>query len=222
MKLNIIGWTSYDDSRFETAGVTWAYKHALLDDIVKNKYLFTGYHHQEFDKCVPVFNNGKKVIFSQRGFGGVMAEAQGLKGLYDYSLYAYTPNPYSKQYNLPTKKPDEGLIVSDKELIERYNVSVDMESFAKADILERLQLKDIKEYRYLAENDIINLICGEQSMTYDVLSVDREKDVDYTTEYNFKYRSSNLFTEEQKEQIIKDYVNAENRIVLKLAYRFFK
>ena len=106
MKLKVIGWTSYDDNTYEAVEATNAIYNAVLDEVVKNDYLFSGYHHQEYDYCCPVLNTGKRVLFSQRGFGGLMAEAHGYNGVYDYSLFAYPVDMDPKHFRLPTQDVD--------------------------------------------------------------------------------------------------------------------
>ena len=139
--------------------------------------------------------------------------------MYDYSWFSSTPDPYSKNYKLPKKSPDESLIVDESELYETFEISVDMESYARADIESELVLPDLKEYQSIAEGDTISLSSGEHNSNYNVVSVERKKDVSYTEEFNFKYRS--IYTEEEKKQIVERYENAENKIVIKLEYDFF-
>ena len=50
MKLKVIGWTYYDDPNYEYFETTWATQNAVLKDVIKNKYVFTGYHHQEQER----------------------------------------------------------------------------------------------------------------------------------------------------------------------------
>lgn len=219
MKYSIIGWTEYDDESFPTAQVSYAIKHAVIDDIKEHGYCFTGYHHQEFEKCAPVLNTGEKVLFSQRGFGDVMATAHGMDGLYDYSLFTYPPDAFDKRFVLPTVEVQSSEIQDKKELVEMFSASLDMEAYARADIDRVLELTDSDEYRFIENGDVIRLVCGENDSEYYVTSVERKKDVSYTLEYKFKYRDCNLF-EGEKEQIIKDYLTAGNKVILKLEYKF--
>ncbi len=219
MKYRIIGWTNYDDKDYPTAELSYAIKHAVADDIKNNGYCLTGYHHQEYERCVPVLNTGEKAVFSQRGFGDVMATALGMRGPYDYSLYAYTPDPDNKCYVLPTAKPRRELIQGKKELAEEFRIELDFETFAKADITETLELPDSEEYRLIEKGDTVKLTSGEHDAKYWVLDVDRKKDVSYSLEYKFKFRDCYSY-EGEKDQILRDYTSAKAKILLKLDYKF--
>ena len=92
MKYRVVGWTYYDNSEIFNSGNTigFAERNAIIDEIRKHKYLFTGWHHQEScEGVVPILNDGKKRCFSQRGWGGVMAEAYECMGNYDYASFSF-------------------------------------------------------------------------------------------------------------------------------------
>ena len=92
MKYRVIGWTYYEDNDvLEKKGtIGFAERNAIIDEIRKHKYLFSGWHHQEsWNGVVPILNDGKKRCYSQRGWGGVMAEAYGYMEDYDYSLFSF-------------------------------------------------------------------------------------------------------------------------------------
>ena len=92
MKYRVIGWTYYEDSEILDSGNTigFAERNAIIDEIRKHQYFFSGWHHLEsWDGVVPVLNDGRKRCFSQRGWGGVMAEAYGYMGDYDYASFAF-------------------------------------------------------------------------------------------------------------------------------------
>lgn len=222
MKLKVIGWTHYDDENYETDESLWASYYAVLEDVIKNEYLFTGYHHQEYDYCCPVLNNGKKVIFSQRGFGGLMATAHGYNKTYDYALFSFPFEETTNALKLPTVRPDHNLIVDEKELFENFEIKVDIESYATADIMNELQLKSLPEYNLMEVGDSIKLISEKSSCKYKIVSINRKKDVSVIDEYNFKYRNCNMFSEEEKKNIISKYENAPQKIIIKLKYCFSK
>ena len=92
MKYRVIGWTNYDDESVpDKAGcLGFAERNAIIDDIRKNGYLFSGWDHQEMWDCTPILNDGKKRCYSQRSWGGIMAEAYGDMGDYDYALYTFS------------------------------------------------------------------------------------------------------------------------------------
>ena len=220
MKLKVIGWTYYDDPNYEYFETTWATHNAVLKDVIKNKYVFTGYHHQEYDYCCPVLNNGKKIIFSQRGFGGLMAKAHGYNKIYDYSTFTYPVDPSSKHYKMPKVSPDNSLIVDEKTLYETFEIDVDMTTIATADVKNEIKLPDLEEYALIEKGDIVKLNHDKHTTKYKVISVDRVKDVSVVDEYNFKYSNCNLFTKEEREQITKKYEDAGLVIILKLEYCF--
>ncbi len=220
MKLAVIGWTYYDDPNYEYFETTWATHYAVLNDVIKNKYIFTGYHHQEYDYCCPVLNNGKKIIFSQRGFGGLMAKAHGYNKTYDYSIFSYPVNPNSKEYIFPKKAPDNSLIVDEKTLYETYTIEADMETIATADIKNQLRLLDLPKYHLIEVGDKVQLIHGKHTSKFKIINVNREKDVSVIDEYNFKYRNCDIFNEKEKEEIIKKYENAKLVLILTLEYCF--
>ena len=92
MKYKVIGWTYYENYEILDSNKTigFAERNAIIDEIRKHKYLFSGWHHQEsWDGVVPILNDGRKRCFSQRGWGGVMAEAYGEMGDFDYARYAF-------------------------------------------------------------------------------------------------------------------------------------
>ena len=87
MKYEIIDWVGGNDT-FPPAGeLTFAKRNYLIDEIKREGYLFSGEDHQEEYPCVPVFNDGKRYETSRRGWGRIMAEANGRYGLYDYIFY---------------------------------------------------------------------------------------------------------------------------------------
>jgi len=83
MKYKVIGWTDYDDAGLPDGDATFGAQNAIIDEIVKKGFEFTGWEHQNDLYCVPVLNNGYKYLYSSRGWGGLMAEAYGYKGYFD-------------------------------------------------------------------------------------------------------------------------------------------
>lgn len=82
MKIKVVGWTQYDLHEFDEGDSGWAVRMAVVDDIRKNGYLFSGYAHQEYSNCAPVFNDGKMRRFSQRGFADMIARRHRLYGIF--------------------------------------------------------------------------------------------------------------------------------------------
>lgn len=88
MNIELAGWTTYkagmpdamklvSDST-DRAKLSWACERLVTEDIVKNKYKFSGEHHQ-YGKCgMPVMSVDRKEgvwICSWRAWGGLMADA---------------------------------------------------------------------------------------------------------------------------------------------------
>lgn len=223
MKLKVIGWTHYDDPNYENDQSAWASYYAVLKEVSEKGYLFTGYHHQEFDFCCPVLNNGKKVIFSQRGFGGLMALAHGYNKPLDYALFAFpVDDELPSKLKIPTDQPNKSLIVDEKELLENFEIKVDLETYATADILRELTLKSLGAYDLMDKGDFIKLVCDKSSCKYKIVSIDRKKDVSVIDEYNYKYKNCGLLPDKELKELIDRYENAPQQIILKLEYQFSK
>lgn len=103
MKLRVVGWV-YPFYTFERGEASWAVRNAIIDEIRKRGYDFSGRSHQDYC-CTPVLNNGKKYLFSARGWGDLMAEAHGYTGSMDYTKYDFPIEPRSE--NLPDSKLNE-------------------------------------------------------------------------------------------------------------------
>ena len=91
MTYRVVGWTHWESYEVEDSGNTigFAERNAIIDDLIKHQYNFSGYDHQEMDCCAPVLNDGKKRTYSQRGWGGVMAEAHGMTEPMDYAAFSF-------------------------------------------------------------------------------------------------------------------------------------
>lgn len=80
-------WDDYDNYSLEEGKITEEVCDAVIKDIEKNSYLFTGEHHQEHSKCAPVMSDGKIRRFSRREFAYLMAKAHGETEKYSYANY---------------------------------------------------------------------------------------------------------------------------------------
>ena len=175
MKYKVIGWVYSGDSELLTAkNDSFAQRNAIIDEIRKHKYLFTGYDHQEsWEPVVPVLNDGRKREFSQRGWGGVMAEAYGKMEDYDYSLYTFNGSIVNPKY------PEDELDIEDfkPEVIENehFEVNVTKELFDIAKTQNPFYLEDEESLRYIDANDTITIHCGEESLTFVVKDINRNK-----------------------------------------------
>ncbi len=176
MKYKVIGWTYYDNNEVLDSGnsIGFAERNAIIDEIRKHKYLFTGWHHQEsWDGVVPILNDGRKRCFSQRGWGGVMAEAYGEMGDFDYARYAFYDHANPSELKFAPEEYDESLVEAVEN--EHFEVEVSDKLFEIAKISNPFYLEDIDELRYIDANDIITLKCNGEKLTYVVKDVDRNK-----------------------------------------------
>ena len=175
MKYKVIGWTYFDGDEFPDGDITFAVRHAIVDDIRKRGYLFSGYDHQEMLCCCPVLNDGKKRSFSQRGFADVMAEAHGECEPYSYARYMMgIREEYVKR---PSDHPSL-LEVSDTDTLrEEFTIEVSSEALRRSTSEGRLALPDPANLRYVERGDEI-LLCAEgMSARFAVTDVDRRKDL---------------------------------------------
>ena len=176
MKLKVLGWTYYDDYDFEEGTNGWAATNAVIDDIKEHGYLFSGEDHQEHSCCAPILNDGKIHRFSQRGFGGIMAEAHGYTKRMDYSLFAFGINPDAAVY--PTREIscyDDLRSQVCNHLAEKFCVNVCAETFNLAQS-GAITLDDLPELRYLDVGDTLILRCNGQKAAFEVSDVNRQKD----------------------------------------------
>lgn len=178
MKYKVIGWTYYEDYDipFSDDTIGFAERHAIVDEIKKHGYLFSGWDHQEsWLNCVPVLNDGKKRGFSQRGWGGVMAEANDEFGDYDYSIYTFHQSIKKSACRYPKTgfSPDD--FVSEPLENEHFDVDVSPELFQIAQKRNPFYLEDEPSLRFLDTNDTLTLHCNGQTLTFLVGDVDRSK-----------------------------------------------
>ena len=203
MKYRVVGWTSYDDESTpdSTGSIGFAERNAIIDDIKANGYLFSGYDHQEMWDCAPVLNDGKKRCFSQRGWGGVMAEAHGYFGAYDYSLFTFGVNESH------VKRPKNYFISDDftpeESLSEHFEIEVDEGIFALAEGRNPFFLPDLPELRSIDAGDTLTLRHGEKTAHFSrITDINRNLN---TTRESYPYRI------DTKYKIIVTYLPCEEK-----------
>lgn len=197
MKIKVVGWTDYDFFEFKEGENSSAVRMALVDEIKKNGYLFTGYDHQTRSNCAPVFNDGKMRRFSQRGFADIMAEAQGKT---DYMAYAIYMHGFKESACcFPKTEVFKGDFKIETNLLETFELQVDDDYFEKALITESItinnititkkviKLDDVPELRYIDNGDTLVLKCNGKSKAFSILGVKRERDL--TNKERMKYMS---------------------------------
>lgn len=207
MKLRVVGWTDYDYHEFKEGDVTWAARMALVDDIKKNGYLFSGWDHQECSNCAPVYNDGKMRRFSQRGFGDVMAEAHGETGYMAYAQYAFRLNPEACVY--PQHEVYRWNVPVEKDLAETFVLQVDEDFFNSVPAVEHLvfgelkrtkktlKLADLPQLRYIGEGNTLVLECNGKSKAFGIVDVDRRRDL--TEEQKIHYLAKMHYSDESDE-----------------------
>jgi len=176
MKYKVIGWTYYDNSDILSSGNTigFAERNAIIDEIRKHKYLFTGWHHQEsWDGVVPILNDGMKRCFSQRGWGGVMAEAYEQMGDFDYAGFTFYESLDSSEIKYAPEldyiKEEQVEAVENEHFIVEVNEGL----FEIAKKSNPFYLEDLDELRYIDSNDMITLKCNNEELTFVVQEIDR-------------------------------------------------
>ena len=177
MKYRVVGWTDYDGDDVPDSGsrIGYAERHAIIDEIKRNGYLFSGWEHHEGWRTVPVLNDGKKRCFSQRGWGGVMAEAYGCYAPYDYARFTF----YESIDERTVKKPSTGFsprsFTPEGELAESFTLAAEAEVFRLAKENNPFRIDDTDALRYLDAGDTLTLTHGEETLTFFVTDVERER-----------------------------------------------
>lgn len=200
MKYRVVGWASYDDETVEESKGTigFAERNAIIEDIKANGYLFSGYDHQEMWDCAPVLNDGKKRCFSQRGWGGVMAEAHGYFGAYDYSLFTFGVNEEHAKRPKSIFYPSR--FTPEENLCEHFEIDVDEGIFALAARRNPFFLPDLEKLRFIDAGDTLTLRCGAESRTFTVADIDRNRNntrPDYPYKIDTKYKIIVTYTKEE-------------------------
>lgn len=177
MKYKVIGWTYYDDNEILYSGNTigFAERNAIIDEIRKHRYLFSGWHHQEsWEGVVPVLNDGKKRCFSQRGWGGVMAEAYGKMGDYDYASFTF--NQSIDGSRLRFAPDDFNIFDYEPQAVENEDFVVEVNAglFEIAKTSNPFYLDDLDELRFVDKNDTITLCNNGEQIIFVVKDIDRD------------------------------------------------
>ncbi|MBQ9103998.1 MAG: hypothetical protein IJY57_02795 [Clostridia bacterium] len=212
MKYKVIGWTFYEDSSFPNVDLTFAARHAIVDEIKEKGYLFSGYDHQEASYGVPVLNDGKRRVCSQRGFGDIMAEAHGETDIFAYSRYAFGIN--RSAIVAPKASVDLDAIKKKSQLCERFTLPLDKEKYDSAIETKTLVLDDLPLLRYLEKGDKITLVCDKEKITLKVIDANREKD--FTKEERLSLFSMKPTEEENRKRI--ERINSA-KIILTIKFK---
>ena len=193
MKYRVIGWTSYDDESVEESRgcIGFAERNAIIDDIRKHGYLFSGWEHQEMWDRTPILNDGKKRCFSQRGWGGVMAEAHGCMGSYDYARFTFAESLDSHACVYPKNEYYPRKFIPETDLNESFELEVAEDIFTLAQRRNPFFLDDVPALRYIDKGDTLTLLCNGERREYCVTDIDRNRNVvrkDIPYKINTKYK----------------------------------
>lgn len=179
MKYRVIGWTDYENEAIPEGEYSIAKEYAIVEDIRKYDYVFTGMHHENHPYCAPVLNTGEKILLSQRGFGDTMSIARGDGSYVDYA-YDWEMDPEDKGFTFP--EGDRCIDVVDKrekvcDLWEEYEMEVSREQFDDAGKNFILVILPDPVYNFLDAGDHLTLICEKDRQRYLVIGhgVDFEK-----------------------------------------------
>lgn len=178
MKYRIVGWTEYDDCTVEAEDASYAATNVVIDEIKKKGYFFSGWAHQELSNGAPVFNDGKKRLFSARTFGGVMANAHGYNGPMDYSLFAFHFADLKQEKTPPSAERFRSYAFTpETDLCEEFTVEVSEEVLEKVKETGTFVCEECVALRYIDAGDTLTLRCGEKSYSKKVIDAWAEKDL---------------------------------------------
>ena len=175
MKYEVIGWVNYD-AELPIGELSDAACQAIIDDIREHHYLFNGNDHHWRDFCTPVLNDGKKRVFSQRSWGGIMAEAHGRFGPMDYADYAFVTFEDDDNSVYPTLAYDKGDVKSISKRRDHYQFCSSAFEDGFKDTLERglLVLPDLPELANIDKGDIVEFQIGYTAYEAKVKKVSRQ------------------------------------------------
>ena len=215
MKLRVVGWTYYDDDLLHDD--SWAAHMATVDDIKKHGYEFSGWSHQECQCCAPVFNNGKMLCYSQRGWGSLMAEAHGHTGRLDYTMYAFMIDPKQLDSEIrPTDEFDEENFQLEGDLNERFELAVSQDVFDDAQNGGEIKVDDLPALRYLDVGDTLALVCGEKTAEYIVADVDRKRDLTEEELLDFEMAFYDFANDDRRKRANAEYNKIKVVMIIKL------
>ncbi|MBQ7761468.1 MAG: hypothetical protein IJ400_05365 [Clostridia bacterium] len=163
MKYRVIGWTNYENEAIPEGEYSLAKEYAIVEDIRKHNYVFTGMHHENHPYCAPVLNTGERILLSQRGFGDTMSLARRDGTYVDYA-YDWEMDPEDKGFVFP--EGDRCIDVVDKkenvcDLWEKYEIKVTREQFEEAEKTGKIVIFPNPVYDFLDIGDHLTLLCDE-------------------------------------------------------------
>ena len=215
MKYRVVGWTYYDDLLVESKYCSESALQAIIEEIKQKGYEFTGYDHQNTDACVPVLNDGKKRLFSQREFGGIMAKAHGDYSRMGYSYYAFNWHD-PKALKLPEFEDefDADKFVPETDLNEEIILEVSSEIFKQAKSKKHIVVDDHEILKFVDVGDTLTLVCGEEKQSFLIEDLERRKDL--TKKQMNDIMGASYASEKIKKHLDKLYLDAKWVVEFKL------
>ncbi len=174
MNYKVIGWTYYEDDDYPAGQCSQAAFRAIVDEVKKCGYDFSGYSHQEMLDCVPVLNTGERMCFSSRGWGRVMAEAHGHFGVYDYSNYSFGTDESDVLPECDFIRED--IILTREKLSEKISLKISDDEFESVLGKGELVIPDTDNVRYIDVLDSVILDCNGRIAEYKVSAVSHGRD----------------------------------------------
>ena len=182
MKFEVIGWTYDTDRRFpDHKGDSGAVLRAIVEALRAGGYKFGGNTHQDGATGTPVLNDGTKMCYSWRGWGGVMARALNLpdkNGMAYMAWYMDTIEAMMgekrREIVLPPWGVDEKRIKPRAELAETFEMHLCPEAFEAVSTGKKtveLRLNDEK-HGCICRGDFIEFVCGERRCRVHVTRVE--------------------------------------------------
>ena len=216
MKIKVIGWTDWEDNDYDDGVIDRAAYNAILQNMRENGYFFTGWHHQEDFTCAPVLNDGKIRRFTQRSWGGLIADLKGLKGRYSYAAYAFDFGESDGFVKPKFKEISESDVLSGAELSENYEIKVRSDVLRRIKTKEEMKLADLPEYNYMAEGDTVKLISKSETCRFIITSFSTEKKLPKRDIDKYLYMTYLMNNEKEEKAISEKYENAPTELILKL------
>ncbi len=216
MKYRVVGWTEYDDVSVDTAPCSESALQAIIKDIAEGGYIFSGWDHQESMNGAPVLNDGKKRLFSQRGFGGVMARAHGDFSRMGYARYAFSWHGHGETVMPKSDKAFcPALFTPETDLNEEIRLSVPASILAEAEETGAVRLEDRDALTFLDIGDTLTLLAEGKSASYLIEDMDRKKDLSEEEEFEI-FSSTYSHDPDVKKQADEKYESAKWVIEAKL------
>lgn len=213
MKLRVVGWTYYEEDWPQSQG-TWAERYAIIDEIKKHGYNFSGWSHQEALNCAPVLNDGTICCYSQRGWGDIMAEAHGFTGFMDYAKFAFLVDT-DKEVR-PKSGIKQGSFVPETDLNERFELTVTQDLIATAKKAGEIVLDNLPQLHYLDSGDTLALVCGNTTEEFVVVDVNRKRDLTEERRLDLMVAMRDYHNKEKQKEATEEFNNTKVILVVKL------